>query len=518
MRFAPGGFAWLVAHEIRVAWRGGSKAATTRIAAWAARAPLLLLASVPAAIGIVLAYVLRHLPDAPTPKVLSAVSVVLLALLFLMLFRAAGQVLRTFHGRGDLDLQLSAPIPPPRILAAKAVGVYGAVGLPFVLIFAPFIVASAAFGHPRWLGLLAMLGVAAVLATSAAFVVARLLFVALGTRRARVVMQVAGAILGAAAFLTSQAVNFAPRSSDALFRALRRLPSPWDWPARAAFGDPLPLLAFVAAAAVSAILATRFAAANFGASDAVSVGPAARPPRTFRSGLLTTLVAKELRLLTRDPELLTQILLRLVYLVPVALLIFRGDASGVFPGPRFAAAGTVFAGMLAASLAWLTICAEDAPDLIGTAPVRASAVERAKLIAACAPPLAVVAAAAVALAPRAPLAAGVMVLIATVAALTGALLQAWFGKPSPRAAFRRAQQSSFVLGIGELILALAWSGVAALLARGSPWALAPGLLAATILAGAVAARRAPAKATPRTPSTATARRLIRWPWRRASTN
>ena len=490
----PGSFAWLVRHEVRVAWRGKTKGSATRLQALSQRAPLLLLAVVPTVIGVGVAWLLRRLPDAPSPKVLAVISLVLAGLFLLMTFRAASQVIRSFIERGDLDLLLAAPLPPGRILAAKAVGVYASVGLPFVILFAPFLLASAVLGHPRWLGALAMIGVVSVLATSAAFVAARLLTRGLGARRARVVMQVGGALIGAAAFLLSQAFNLAPRAAEATLASLRALPSPWDWPARAAFGSPL-LIGFVGLAVAAASGATRFAAANFGASEAVAAPAAARPPRAFRGGVALTLIRKELRLLARDTETLTQVLLRLVYLVPVVLLIFRGDPSGVFPGARLAASGTVFAGMLAASLAWLTVCAEDAADLIDAAPVRAAAVRRAKLIAACAPSAVVATLAALALAAR-DLPAGVALLVcALAAAVTGALLQAWFGTPAPRSNFRRRQQGSIVLGVGELLLAASWSGVAALAARGSPWALAPGLLAATILAGADAARRAPPAAS-----------------------
>ncbi len=510
--FGPGSFLWLVRHEVRIAWRGRSKGPTTRLQALAARAPLLLLAIVPTVIGIGVGWVLRRLPDAPSPKVLAVVSMVFAGLFLLMTFRAASQVIRSFIERGDLDLLLGAPLPPGRILGAKAVGVYASVGLPFVILFAPFLLTSAILGHPRWLGVLAMIGVTSVLATSTAFVAARLLTRALGVRRARVIMQVGGAVLGALAFLLSQAFNLAPQASEATLRSLRTLPAPLDWPAKAAFASPL-LLGFIGIASAAAWGATRFAAANFGASEETRVTAAARPPRPFRSGLTATLVRKELRLLARDTETLTQVLLRLVYLVPVVLLIFRGDPSGVFPGPRLAAAGTVFAGMLAASLAWLTVCAEDAADLIDAAPVRAAAVRRAKLIAACAPSVVIVVLAALGLATRDRLAALALLVCGCIAALTGALLQAWFGTPAPRSNFRRRQQGSIVLGVGELVLAASWSGVAALLARGSLWALAPGLLAATILAGADAARRAP----PPPASRARAGNAIGRLWKRRST-
>ncbi len=514
-RLAPGGFAWLVRHEVRLALRPARKGGATRFAWLGERLPLLLLTIVPALVGIALAFGARHLPDAPSPKLIGGISALFAGATLLMAMRAASYVLATFHDRADLDLLLAAPVPRARVLAAKATGVYAAVALPFVVLFAPFLLSAAVMGHPRWLGFLVMIGVAAVLATSLAFVTARTLFRLIGPRRARIAIQVGGAVLGGVAFLASQMANFAPGGAAALARALRHVPPPLDWPARAAFGDPALLALFVALATVAAWGAARFAAGGLGEGAATGRSGASTPVRhralAFRGGATRVLVAKELRLLARDPELLAQILLRLVYLIPVAALVFRGDGSGAFPAGRLAAAATIFAGMLSASLAWLTVCAEDAPDLLDAAPLRAGVAARAKLIAACAPPLVIVAAPLTLLAWVAPAAGAAGLAMSVVAALTGALLQGWFGKPAPRRAFRQRQRSSLVLGVGEIVLAAAWSGVAALLARGSVWAIAPALLGATLMAGADAARRAP---KPPEPSRGTQANAIGRAWSR----
>ena len=47
---------------------------------------------------------------------------------------------------------------------------------------------------------------------------------------------------------------------------------------------------------------------------------AARPVRAMRSGVMSTLVNKEWRLLRRDPLLLSQILMQLFYLIPLFLV------------------------------------------------------------------------------------------------------------------------------------------------------------------------------------------------------
>ena len=492
---APGSFAWLLRHELRLALRG-----TRTRASWVARnLPLLILATVPTIGGVALAFVFaassRHGGRPVTGRALDTLlgftGFGIAALLVLMISTASIAVLRTFHDRHDLDLLLSAPMPAARVLAAKCVGVALTVAAPFWLFAGPFTVTLAVLGQPRWLGGLAMIGVDATVATAIALGLTSVLFNAIGARRARTVVQLGAAVMGAAAFLLSQLRSVSPKLAHHLFRAAaRRWPAPFDWPARAALGEVLPLLAMAALAGGAAWGASRFGARHLSASSDTGdrVTRSRSGPVRFQSGVARIVVTKELRLIGRDPELIGQIALRLIYVIPLGGLLLRGG-HGVDPGPAIAGAATAAAGLLAASLGWIVVCAEDAPDLLAAAPVPAARIARAKLIAACLAPVAVVVVAALAVAARgAAWPAAVTLVLGVTAATTGALLQAWFGKPQPRSAFRRRQSGSFVVGLGEVALAGAWSGTAALLARGSIWALAPALLSGAIMAGAIEAR------------------------------
>nr|WP_295663827.1 hypothetical protein [Polymorphobacter sp.] len=486
--FAAGGFAWLLRHELRLALRG-----TGTRTSWVARnVPNILLATVPTIGGCLLAWSVRDIgavPDRLADAVHGYLGVAILGLLALMISTASIAVLRTFHERHDLDLLLSAPLPPARVLAAKAVGVAVTVAAPFLLFTLPFLLASAVLGHPRWLGGGVVVAADAMLATAIAIGLIGVLFSAIGPRQARTVAQLGAALLGGSIFIASQLGSISPASAHRLSRLLAvRWPSPLDWPARAALGEAVPLLAMVALAAVAA-----WASAAFGARHlAASSDTAARRVRVrsgpirFARGLMRVVVVKELRLIARDPELITQIALRLVYMIPLAALVLRGKHG--LDAPAIAAATTACAGLLASSLAWIIVCAEDAPDLLAAAPVVRAVIERAKLAAACLVPVGVATVAALALVRAAPWSAVVTLVMGAVAALAAALLQAWFGKPQPRAVFRRRQSGSFVLGLGEIVLAGAWSGTAALAARGSAWAIAPALLGAMIMAGAIEAR------------------------------
>ena len=84
-------------------------------------------------------------------------------------------------------------------------------------------------------------------------------------------------------------------------------------------------------------------------------------------------------LLKRDPWLLSQSLMQLLYLVPPALLLWRSFADSSAAIVLITPVIVMAAGQLAGGLAWLTISGEDAADLVATAPMPASRVTRAKI-------------------------------------------------------------------------------------------------------------------------------------------
>nr|WP_310522645.1 hypothetical protein [Polymorphobacter sp.] len=471
----PGGLPWLVRHELRLAIRDRSRAG--RIGRMLVLAVLML---VPAVLGVGLALRVRDAADVPV-QVFGVISATYAGLLLLMLSGACVYVLRSFHDRGDLDLLLAAPIPPARVLAAKSVAVHAAVAMPLMIVTAPFFLSSALMGHAGWLGGVAMLIITAIIATSLAFVIASGLFRAIGARRARTVIQVGGGLFAACVAILGQAPNFAPGFFAAVMARLDgRPPAPLDWPARAVFGEILPLAAMMTVALLCAVASARLAArtlaeaAPVAAVHAVSTGRV----RGFRSGLVRMLLTKELRLLWRDPELTSVVALQLAYMIPAFGLIFAG---GSVSAARLAAACVLFCGLLASSLGWLTICGEDAPDLIAAAPVSARVVGRTKLLAACLPPLIIVVVPVMIIVSFDAWAGLVSAILSVVAAVTAAAQQGWIGTPQHRKAFRFRQKSSILLAVAEYAMAGAWSGTATLMVQKSAWAVAPAGFAVVVL-------------------------------------
>src|SRR5713101_7254801 len=100
----------------------------------------------------------------------------------------------------------------------------------------------------------------------------------------------------------------------------------------------------------------------------------------FRAGSRQqALRRKEFVLLRRDPWLVSQTLMQLLYLVPPALLLWRSFADSSLAIVLITPVIVMAAGQLAGGLAWLTISGEDAADLVATAPLTASRVTHAKI-------------------------------------------------------------------------------------------------------------------------------------------
>lgn len=466
----------LLAHEVRLGLRLGAGAAR-----WRWLAGFALLAAVPAWLGLVAARVLASAPDTPSPPALSLLVLAQVFILPLMASLAAVQVLRTFQDRADLDLLLAAPIPPAQVFLAKALASCWLVAMPFLLIFGPFILFSMAFGHWRWGGTLLVILASAAIATGLGFWLVAHLIARLGPRRARLIVHLGSAALGAGIFIASQTGAYGSRlmgSRQALLASLASLvpPPPLTLGARAMVGEPLPLLAFALLALAALGLAAGPAARRLAtrAQDRDTPVPPARHryPATPR----TALAVKELQLLWRDPETLAQVLLRFIYLVPLVFLVVQEGGDPVRAATRLAAGAVALAAMAASSLAWITLCAEDAPELVEAAPVSAAARTATKLAIACGLPL-------LALSPLAlwtlaldPAATLLMLLLAPPAAASMALLQGWHGPRMPRSAIRKRPRALLLMGLVELLMAGLWA-LATVLARTRPDALVWPLLA-----------------------------------------
>jgi ABC-2 type transport system permease protein len=475
MRLTPGSIAWLLVHELRLGWYGAAVNARGRrrpgvptLLAWAAGTVVLHVA----AWGL-----LRKLGPAgmDDPLLAVAAAILLYAGATFMLSTALKASVRALFERGDLDLLLSSPLPSRSIFTVRLLGVTGATAGLFLYLFAPLANVALVLGRPGWLGIYVALGATALLAACVAMLATLSLVRLLGARRTRTLAQVLAAIAGGFLFLLLQWGNLAPDRGAGLPSLLARLlassalgpASPLWLPGRAALGQLGALLVLAALAAGALVLTVhrthRFfvkglqQTAGMPSAAPRRPGASAARPYGFRNNLFDTVVVKEWRLIARDPQLISQVLLQLVYLLPLLLLVVRGDGG---PGPGLAAGLTMLCGSLAGALSWIVLAGEEAPDLLRASPAAMRTIHLAKLAAAALPPLLVVAAPLLWLIARAPL-AGLLASFTTVAAVLGAtLVVLWSGRPGARSDFKMRGKENILCSMLELLNSLSWAGLA----------------------------------------------------------
>jgi len=247
------------------------------------------------------------------------------------------------------------------------------------------------------------------------------------------------------------------------------------------------LIASLLALAVAiALVAPRFGEYAIAAAS-IGNGPMsrARGRTIFRTGSpQRALRRKEWLLLARDPWLVSQTLMQMLYLLPPAVLLWKSFEDGGGALMLLVPVLVMAAGQLAGGLAWLTISGEDAPDLVATAPVRPRDVLRAKveavlaIIAIIFAPLVLVLAVA---SPRHAVIAGSFIVVAASASTA---IQLWFRTQAKRSMFRRRQVSSRIATFAEAFSSIGWAATAAVAAFSLWLALAPALLTLGLLGGA----------------------------------
>jgi ABC-2 type transport system permease protein len=494
------GLSWFARHEIRLAWREwlammtGGRLGRKRAAV----------------IGLIAFAAIMHLPayavigrfadlEMPLDKSSLIVMTATIALAWaLMLSQAIESVTRVFYARADLDLIMSSPVRLTNVFSVRIAAIALSVTTMALLLSTPFVDVLVIGGGTRWFSAFGVVIAIGLSAAAVAIAVTLLLFRLIGPVRTRLVAQILAAIVGAGFVIALQVAailsygtlsRFAVLTSDTVAAFAPDLDSLLWWPARATLGEAEALLLLLSASltllgVVMAVFSPRFA------DTAVSVSAsstAARPglrSRAFRgASRQQALRRKEFVLLKRDPWLLSQSLMQLLYLVPPALLLWRSfsdsSAAIVLVTPVIVMA----AGQLAGGLAWLTISGEDAADLIATAPMPPARVTRAKIEVVLIATGVIFAPLIAALAFASPLQAAVTALGVAVATVSATAIQLWFRVQAKRSQFRRRQTSSRLATFAEAFSSIGWAATAALALAIPVAALISGLITAAIMAG-----------------------------------
>jgi ABC-2 type transport system permease protein len=495
---ATAALSWFARHEIRLAWREwlammtGGRGKRKR-----------------AIIGLIVFAAIMHLPawavigrfadlepplDKPTLIVITATIFLAWAL---MLSQAIESVTRVFYARADLDLIMSSPAPLTNVFSVRIAAIALSVTGMALLLSTPFVDVLVLGGGARWLSAFGVVAAIGLSAAAVAIAITVMLFRLIGPARTRLVAQILAAIIGAGFVIALQVAailsygtlsRFTVLTSDAAAAYAPSPDSPLWWPARAAIGDGellalLVAFSLVLLGGVMAIFSPKFAdtVAHVSATSLTT----RRAPRvsSFRGGSRQqALRAKEFLLLRRDPWLVSQSLMQLLYLVPPALMLWRSFSDSSTAIVLITPVIVMAAGQLAGGLAWLTISGEDAADLVATAPLPPQRVIRAKIevvllvIGAIFAPL--IAALAIASVTQAAITA-LGVLVATTSA---AAIQLWFRVQAKRSQFRRRQTSSRLATFAEAFCSIGWAATAALAVSIPIAAVISGAMTAAILA------------------------------------
>ena len=233
------------------------------------------------------------------------------------------------------------------------------------------------------------------------------------------------------------------------------------------------------------VFSARFGSHAIAASSVAATGARQAQRSGFRRRAPSrTLRQKEWTLLLRDPWLVSQTLMQLLYLLPPALLLWRSYGEGTGALVVLVPVLVMAAGQLAGGLAWLAISGEDAPDLVATAPVPRSHIVRAKIEAVLGGIAIAFAPFIAALAFLSLYAAFVSALGILVAAAAATGIQFWFRKQATRRYFRHRQTASRFATFAEAFSSISWAAAAALAAGGTLYALFPAAIGLGILAAA----------------------------------
>jgi ABC-2 type transport system permease protein len=501
MSLAPATMPWFAVHEARLMWRD---AVAMMTGGYPARRIALIVVLGVAAIVLHLMANAIVAPWVAHGVVADKSTLVLISgtgFLFwtVMLSQALESVTRAYYSRSDLDLILSSPASS-RTLFAVRTGITAATTLLLACLLAsPIVDILVIHDGPHWLMAYLVLAALSALSTAIAVLITIALFRMAGPRRTRLIAQIIAAIIGAGFVIGIQAVailhfgnmssRFALFSDPQFVASMPDLASAIWAPAKAVLGDWPALLGIAVTGFAALGITIAFAASSFGrqAIAAAGVGQQRTAQRhgavDFRPrSVKQQLRVKEWKLLARDPWLLSQTLMQILYLVPPALYLWisYGQSAGTYVVviPVLVMA----TGQLSGGLSWLAISGEDAHDLVVTAPVSPAAVLQAKIEAVATVVLVVLTPIIVLMLFASYQLAATTAVFAALSSGSATAIQLWFRVPMRRSMFRRRQVASRVSTIAEALASIFWAGAAVLVAGDQYWiALLPGVLAIVTL-------------------------------------
>ncbi len=308
---------------------------------------------------------------------------------FLMLGSAMQQAISLLFERSDFDLLLSSPVSPRIVLLARMLAISGSAGLGAAFFLVPLLNGAIAQLPRSYVAGYAVWMLLALLCAAAGTWITLGLVRTLGARRARTLVQVLGAFVGAGIYLAFQLPRF---MGDRAGPLLEWLSTPLAFPAahvvtRATHGSLPDLGWLVLTTTVVVGLCARGLARTFLTGVQESTERRSRAPRgtlRLRDGVFRATYRKDLRLIARDSLLLSQVLPTLMYVLPA---VFGVRALGGWA--ILAPLGLLMAVQFSSLLTTVAVAGEEGLDLIRSSPISELRLRWAKIAAAMTVPTAV---------------------------------------------------------------------------------------------------------------------------------
>lgn len=492
---------WLLRHELRLWWRELRAKWFLLIVAIALGLLMLLI------VGLWITIIrLGEQPplQIPIPLPLSMLQIAGSVWIFLFAYsfiQAMQQSLTALFDRGDLDLLISSPIAPKTIFASRLLSVAIEVFLGLLMLIIPMTLIILLIGTFRLLGIYpALIGIC--LTTASLSMLLTLWLVRwVGARRARTAAQILTMSLAGVFFVGVQLLNLrintgsspggmnVPDGAESLFQ-LRA--DSWLWfPVKTFFLDGPSVLLTLAISGGLAWLTVETLNRQFMSGTQQSLTVKRRSPPSLRStpftqNLSRVFLFKEWRVIRRSPYLISRTLISAVFLIPLMVLVVRGDPSqdsldlSAIATIALPAAGA----FLTSSLAVICIAGEEAPDLLKSAPVQGTKIRQLKLAAVLYPVWAILA-----------LFFGLLILrgvnglpglgLALLATTCTALVRLWNARPISLAGMMMRQRenafSDTILGILESVLFFLWIALGSQVREGNAIAIVAILFTVAII-------------------------------------
>ncbi len=477
---------WFARHELRLMWRDWSGFLYDR--RWLKKAAIIVGLMVLAAGMHFVVYALVRNHFASDMILNKAVLVMLMGGITLsftmMMSQSLESVTRAFMTRDDFDLLLSSPAPAHQLFAIRLSMLALTNALMMALMVAPFVNVAVCLGGAQWLAGYAVVVALSAAATGIGVLTTIALFRTVGPKRTRLISQILAAVVGASLIVCIQVVTilsygtmkrWSIMNSDSVASVAPAADSPVWFVAWAASGEMSALAMLVAISAAAFGIAVWVGATQF--ADIVVAASVETDKSRNRvvtrqlfkpTSLSSVLLQKEWTLLWRDPWLISQSLMQILYLVPPVVMLWVSFGDRPELAAVLAPVVVMAVGQLAGGLSWLSISGEDAHDLVATAPISPLQLMLAKTIAVLAVVLTVSAPIVLALALLTVWGAFVTLVCIFVASTCAITIQMWFRSESRRSMFRRRRSASKASTICEAFASILCSAMAVMAATGNP--------------------------------------------------